>query len=716
MIINTTPENVAVLGNVGNIGEFRIKNSAKAFAILSSGLYANKIRAIIRELSCNAYDSHVAASKKEVPFDLHLPTTFEPYFYIRDYGTGLTHDQVTNIYTTYFESTKTNSNDFIGALGLGSKSPFSYTDNFTVTAIKDGIKGIYSAFINEHGVPSVALMSTSDTDEPNGVEVKFAVDIKNDFQKFRNEASEVLAYFPTKPNMTGGDCSVRQIKYLEVDVVKNINVIDGSHYGESVAVMGNIAYPIDVPNKESNLGPLADLLEKSLEIRFDIGDLEFQASREGLSYTKATIESIKNKLQLLQDKLDNLLFEEADAYTNVWECAEFLIKKYKINLWKNSVKNYIRTHDVKNIIEASSWSVSYKRFSFSDEELEQNYNIKLTGIISPSYVGDRISQIRKGKNYDNVSRCYKETWEIVTGTNTNFVKYQKYRGGLEHVKHHYTAKMKNGNKHVYILSPAKSDQPVLFDDFFKDIFNPPSNYIVEMEDLVEKPKVSRTKYEYVVTALSLVPNNSNKNRKEYVWNPVSDISSLDNTQTYYYIPLKGYAPISKEGYQLDDIKDFYNDLKKCGIKNLSDISTIYGIRKTDMEHVEKMKNWVNIQDHVIDTVKAVDVDSLIGSYAKRILHSNVFNNQNEVIKHIEDTNCFYITFMNHCKNVVSMDVSALDSICSVYGKNITSNTFIVKIKTEVEKFRAKYPLLEHLDYRAKPTDIAYYINAMNKLK
>jgi len=173
MILNNAPQAEAVLSNVGEIGEFRIRNSAKAFNILSSGLYANKIKAIIRELSCNAIDSHTAAGTNQ-PFEVHLPTTLEPWFYIRDFGTGLNHEQVSNIYTTYFESTKTESNAFIGALGLGSKSPFSYTDNFTVTAIKDGRKGIYSAFINDVGVPSIALMGEEQVTEPNGVEVKFS--------------------------------------------------------------------------------------------------------------------------------------------------------------------------------------------------------------------------------------------------------------------------------------------------------------------------------------------------------------------------------------------------------------------------------------------------------------------------------------------------------------------------------------------------------------
>ena len=84
MIINSAPQNEAILSNVGEVGEFRIRNSAKAFKILSDGLYANKIRAIIRELSCNAVDSHVAAGKADVPFSVHLPNQLEPWFSIRD--------------------------------------------------------------------------------------------------------------------------------------------------------------------------------------------------------------------------------------------------------------------------------------------------------------------------------------------------------------------------------------------------------------------------------------------------------------------------------------------------------------------------------------------------------------------------------------------------------------------------------------------------------
>ena len=86
-------KNVNVIERSGQFEEsnYTIDATAKAFSILSDGLYANKIRAVVRELSTNAYDSHIDAGKKDVPFEVHLPNSMEPHFSIRDFGTGLSH-------------------------------------------------------------------------------------------------------------------------------------------------------------------------------------------------------------------------------------------------------------------------------------------------------------------------------------------------------------------------------------------------------------------------------------------------------------------------------------------------------------------------------------------------------------------------------------------------------------------------------------------------
>jgi hypothetical protein len=273
MIINTEPKDKATFGGTGAVSEFKIRNSAKAFGILSSGLYSNKIRAIIRELSCNAVDSHVAAGTKK-NFDLHLPTQLAPYFSVRDYGIGLTHAEVCNVYTTYFESTKADSDDFIGALGLGSKSPFSYTDNFTVIAIKDGMKGIYSAFINDAGVPSVVQMGYDATDEPTGVEVKFAVVEHHDFYSFADEARHVFNYFPIKPNFTGATCAISDIEYFREAIVPGVNQRKSTGYDrrKNLAIMGNIAYPIDIPRGSlAQFSRLGSIDSQGLDLHIALG-------------------------------------------------------------------------------------------------------------------------------------------------------------------------------------------------------------------------------------------------------------------------------------------------------------------------------------------------------------------------------------------------------------------------------------------------------------
>jgi len=112
-ILSNDKRDVQINGDFKTSG-FKIQASAKAFEILSSNIYTNKVRAVVREYNCNAYDAHVAAGNEQ-PWDVHLPTRLEPHFSVRDYGTGLSDEQVREIFTTYFHSTKTGSNDFVGA-------------------------------------------------------------------------------------------------------------------------------------------------------------------------------------------------------------------------------------------------------------------------------------------------------------------------------------------------------------------------------------------------------------------------------------------------------------------------------------------------------------------------------------------------------------------------------------------------------------------------
>lgn len=310
-------ENVKVFSNSKNEKAFTINASREAFRILSSGLYSNKPQAIVRELSCNAYDAHVMAGCPERPFKVHLPDSWEPFLSIEDFGIGLDDDDVNNIYTTYFASTKTHSNDVIGGLGLGSKTPFSYTDTFTIRTRKDSVERIYNAYISDAGSPTVSLVSESDTDEPNGTLITVPIR-SDDFNIFESEAERVFQYFKVLPEINFGDLNNNIVN--ELDDANGL-IINSNAYnsGNVTAIMGNVGYSVKVTDSivpRDKTRAWSFLAKSSLVIRFDIGDLSVAASRETISFDDETKEVFVNKLENIVGDYYNQFQEDIDRTCN----------------------------------------------------------------------------------------------------------------------------------------------------------------------------------------------------------------------------------------------------------------------------------------------------------------------------------------------------------------------------------------------------------------
>ncbi|HET8688681.1 MAG TPA: hypothetical protein VFM18_18860 [Methanosarcina sp.] len=723
MILNNTPENQAVLSNVGEIGEFRIRNSAKAFSILSSGLYANKIRAIIRELSCNAVDSHVAAGKADTPFDVHLPSQLEPWFAIRDYGTGLDADQVKNIYTTYFESTKTDSNAFIGALGLGSKSPFSYTDNFTVTAIKDGVKRIYSAFINGEGVPSVALMATEESTDPNGVEVKFSVNDRHDFYKFRDEAKYVYTYFTLRPVVSGDDdFKVHNIAYETKDIVPGISTMKGHHYrGNSVAVMGNIPYPIDVPNAHENLGSLAHLLNCGLEIRFEIGEVDFQASREGLSYIPSTIESIKRKLELLAVALEKVLAKEANAIKNEWHKAHWLLEKYEHGLWSAAAELYIKNTKF-DLVVLSGRGARAQTFAFATKQLETDFNIKIGGFYKYHY-SSTCSELRPKQDYDwknNTQVLVKEEWHFPISDDQYFVVTDTKVGAMARAKHHWrnTAFPENrrSTHNVYVLSAADATKPIDSEGFFKALRTPPADLILKASQLLEKERKKRVGGQDV-TVLSLQSRDKTYRDTELVWRDAGrKADKFDAKDTFYYLPMSGFS-VQTDKIHIRDVKEFYYDIKKSAI-GLSDIA-LYGVRKADIEFIKTQPNWVNIQTKLQEIFGNMS-ETKMEEYAMRSLDLEQAFQYNQKVADLIESTSPYSKFTSKGKQVKGEKFDrdtwkGFNRLMDSYGDKDKFKRVVEGVKNDSSAVKTKYRLLDVLQTKGyiDPAALAEYINLID---
>ena len=306
---------------------FRIAASREAFDTLSSGLYNNQIGAIIRELSCNAYDSHVAANKQNTPFTIHLPNRFEPFFSIEDYGIGLSEEGVYDLYTTYFGTNKTDSNDFIGALGLGSKSPFCYTEGFSIVSTYNGVRTTYGCYLDENGPAVQKQISVPhiDEDEPffaqsmnNGVKVSFPVKMQ-DCEEFKNNANKMLEFFDPLPECNE-KLNVKKSNYILKTESWGVRKKDGPYDSSQVrAIQGKVVYSVGTIDKSKLSYEEQQLLNEKLDLFFPIGELSVAASRETLKNDERTVQNILNRIKGISETYAEQIKAQLSEKKTLWE-------------------------------------------------------------------------------------------------------------------------------------------------------------------------------------------------------------------------------------------------------------------------------------------------------------------------------------------------------------------------------------------------------------
>lgn len=331
MKLKGSTNRVEILGG-GEETSFTIAMNGKAFRVLSDNLYQNKIGSIVREISCNALDAHVMAGKPAEPFVIHIPDMYEPWFSVQDYGTGLTPDAIKTVFTKYFESTKDGSNEAVGAFGLGAKTPFSYTDQFTVTSVTGGVKRVYNAYITESDIPAIVEMDSSPTTEQNGVEIRMSAK-REDYTRFAKEIATQLRFFKVKPKILNypNFCFDNVSDNLVIDS-RNVAISsDNASYNTAWAhvIQGSVGYPLDINQLSGKISAdnsrlLSTLNGSQVRFYFTIGEIGVTASREGIEYNKHTIASIDRKLNMVRLELTKYINDQLVDKKTPYEKAEFL--------------------------------------------------------------------------------------------------------------------------------------------------------------------------------------------------------------------------------------------------------------------------------------------------------------------------------------------------------------------------------------------------------
>lgn len=308
---------------------FNVKqeNLAHIFSILRNQLYSDKILAVVREYCTNAMDANIDAGVPNCPIQVSIPNAFSPVFKVRDFGKGLSEEQVYNIFGSYGESTKRETNEQTGCLGLGSKSAFSYVDSFLFTSFNGGNKTVYTAYIDETEIGKITRLSVEPSSEPTGIEV--VVNVKSgDFALFHSRAFEVLRYFTPKPVIHNDNHLQHRIDRHDLTpILSGENWIitknhDGGYGSRIKVVMGNVVYPVNI----SNLGLgstmesyLASFRYMEILLKAPIGAVKNSASREALEYNPKTNSWLFNALADFKMQVGEVLSEQMESANTMWD-------------------------------------------------------------------------------------------------------------------------------------------------------------------------------------------------------------------------------------------------------------------------------------------------------------------------------------------------------------------------------------------------------------
>ena len=296
------------------------------FNVLRNQLYSDKILAVIREYSCNAVDAHVEVGKNDEPIIVSLPTKLSLEFKVRDFGRGLTENEIGNIYAMYGESTKRGSNEQIGQLGLGCKSAFAYGDNFVINSYVNGTKTSYNAFIDPSQVGRISKLSEEKSKKKSGIEIVIPVKL-DDVDEFYHKAVGLFKYFKVIPTIKGAAGRTLDNDLNDETVIFSND--SGSWklvQGQAVAIMGNIAYELDSGalnlswsgshNEEEGL---YELVNAGVRLTFDIGELDIAASREALQYTDDTKSAILKRLNGCIKEIPVILEKRFQDCATLWD-------------------------------------------------------------------------------------------------------------------------------------------------------------------------------------------------------------------------------------------------------------------------------------------------------------------------------------------------------------------------------------------------------------
>ena len=682
MIQETTNFTIMAENNITS-GQYSIKqeNLAHIFDILRTRLYSDKILAVIREYSTNAIDANVENGNSHIPIAITLPNAIDPVFKVRDFGKGLSEFDMFKTYSSYGASTKRQSNDYVGALGMGSKSAFGYSDSFTITSYHGGMKKIYEAYIDETKIGTIAKVHEEPSDEHSGICVTVSVKSK-DISLFRDTAVKFFTWFDSIPRFFGINIQDEITSFFNTIKIyhksKSCTLFKKSWETKAVFVkMGNIVYPV---NDLSLIDASWLTYYDKLIINVDIGDVSFTTSRESLEMTEKTIATINSKMDSIKKEIALKWQSDIDSCATIWDA---LCYYYELDeLPKNILENNLIWRNEK-VDTSFMFLLQWKNFNERANQWQQTYAVRFTK-------DDKIAMIVDDGGYP-VSQHRDRLMEA----RAILLKEQKW------------------GRVLYGKGTISQSRK------FLDMKETQGARIIKLSEVKQyvniRPKSSYNKKDTVFqwNGKCCFPFSN-------CWNP----NQVEPDVKKVYVNIDGYKP---SVYTFDSLKNI-----KYHLSALGEEIEIYGVKK----NAKLDSSWVHLDVYLAEMAKKIVADEEWLQTHKDVQTFNEIRNYNTITNNIAKGLYDDVVEKIACptfKKIVKMPRNGrFDSVqysnklyilgCTKESLDEVRNEInlsITKIKQEIDYVTTTYPLL--LDYnpyynvaKEKANQQVTYVNLMHQ--
>jgi len=598
--------------------------------------YSNTRLAVVREISANALDANAEAGSSE-KIEVKIPSSMNPTFAVRDFGGGLSEEDVFGLYSKYGKSTKRDSNNYIGAFGIGKFAPLSYGDNFTCVSYHGGTKTTYNVFVNEDDDTKISRIGDPElSSEPTGLSIEVAV-ADSDINMFKEICQTFFIFFSDRdmPKFIGvEDDFIPTPKKLLESKTDDWFFIDESNRSYNVAsyrakiLMGRVAYNLD-PHSISVENHISDektrriieqlLNQSNFYVRVPLGSVRLHHSREALEYNKQTQKEICRVLLEVSKDIQVIAKEKLADSEDLWDAK----------------KNYAKVvnalpYQIRNIFEnAFEWN----GIKILDSTFQRDYQLQ-DDLILTNYekIEDKDSRNGFKLKAQKTNRIYcQENCLILIqdlasshGNNLRVRSLMNDHPNLESVC-------------VLNFMSSECAKSEVYDNWQLDLVDAKhKRYTSQVEkEKIIRNKVSGSKSRASIPLFKMKSDKGHAYRNADYWQNVSDpINSLELDDVegsingkIIYVPITRYT-IEGNDFDLDRVYKMSQAVRRLAEDNTDQKTfTLFGVRKGD---VKKLDNdvWVSFFDFYLDTCKKIAKKNLKESklaYKKQELRNSNLN-------------------------------------------------------------------------------------------